>query len=72
MDVFKNNGYPRNLTIIASKRFWMANIEFKKKMIMIPKKTLLFPLLYLGPLSSSQTRKKLRKSLRGNLNCCKF
>ena len=40
-------------------------------MITVPKKTLLLVLPYLGPLSL-QTRTKLRKSLKGILNCCKL
>ena len=37
----------------------------------MPKKTLFIVLLYLGQLSL-QTRTKLRKSLKGILNCCKL
>ena len=37
----------------------------------VPKKTLFLVLPYLGPLSL-QTRTKLRKSLKGILNCCKL
>ena len=37
----------------------------------MPKKTLFLVLPYLGPLSL-QTRTKLRKSLKGSLNCCKL
>ena len=40
-------------------------------MITVPKKTLFLVLPYLGPLSL-QTRTKLRKSLKGILNCCKL
>ena len=40
-------------------------------MITVPKKTLFSVLPYLGPLSL-QTRTKLRKSLKGILNCCKL
>ena len=40
-------------------------------MITVPKKTLLLVLPYLGPLSL-QIRTKLRKSLKGILNCCKL
>ena len=40
-------------------------------MITLPKKTLFLVLRYLGPLSL-QTRIKLRKSLKGILNCCKL
>ena len=40
-------------------------------MITVPKKTLVLVFPYLGPLSL-QTRTKLRKSLKGILNCCKL
>ena len=40
-------------------------------MITVPKKSLFLVLPYLAPLAS-QTRTKLRKSLKGTLNCCKF
>ena len=43
----------------------------KKTLITVPKKTLFLVLPYLGPLSL-QTRTKLRKSLKGILNCCKL
>ena len=28
MDVFKNNGYPENLSITVLKRFWKTNIKY--------------------------------------------
>ena len=40
-------------------------------MITVPKKTLFLVLPYLGPLSL-ETRTKLKKSLKGILNCCKL
>ena len=40
-------------------------------MITLPKETLFLVLPYLGPLPL-QTRIKLRKSLKGILNCCKL
>ena len=43
----------------------------REKVITVPKKTLFLDLPYLGPLSL-QTRTKLRKSLKGILNCCKL
>ena len=43
----------------------------QEKVITVPKKTLFLVLPYLGPLSF-QTRTKLRKSLKGILNCCKL
>ena len=41
------------------------------KVITVPEKTLVLVLPYLGPLSL-QIRTKLRKSLKGILNCCKL
>ena len=43
----------------------------REKVITVPKKTLFLDLPYLGPLSL-QTRTKLRKSLKGILNCSKL
>ena len=43
----------------------------REKVITVPKKTLFLVLPYLGPLSL-QTRTKLKKSLKGILNCCKL
>ena len=43
----------------------------REKVITVPKKTLFLVLPYLGSLSL-QTRTKLRKSLKGILNCCKL
>ena len=43
----------------------------REKVITVPKKTFFLELPYLGPLSL-QTRTKLRKSLKGILNCCKL
>ena len=43
----------------------------QEKVITVPKKTLFLVLPYLGPLSL-QTRTKLRKSLKGILNCFKL
>ena len=30
-DVFNSNGYQRTSSIVALKRFWITNIEYKKK-----------------------------------------
>ena len=43
----------------------------REKVITVHKKTLFLVLPYLVPLSL-QTRTKLRKSLKGILNCCKL
>ena len=51
--------------------FWITNIEYEEKVKTVPKKTLFLVLTYLGPLSL-QTTTKLRKSLKGILNCFKL
>ena len=70
-DVFKNNGYPENFINICFKVFLDSKYKVQEKVITVPKKTLFLVLTYLGPLSL-QTRTKLRKSLKGILNCCKL
>ena len=45
--------------------------RIQEKVVTVPKKILFLVLPYLGPLSL-QTRTKLRKSLKGILNCCKL
>ena len=45
--------------------------KYRAQVIPVPKKTLFLALPYLGPLSL-QTSIKLRKSLKGILNCCKL
>ena len=69
--VFKNNDYPDNFInncfkVSLDNKYWV-----REKVITVPKKTLFLVLPYLGPLSL-QTRTKLRKSLKGILNCCKL
>ena len=61
----------RTLFIIVIKSLWITNNRIQEKVITVPKKTLFLVLPYLGPLSL-QTRTKLRKSLKGILNCCKL
>ena len=56
--------FPNHNTLIRT-------LRIQKKVITVPKKTLFLVLPYLGPLSL-QTRTKLRKSLKGILNCCKL
>ena len=51
--------------------FWITNIKHEEKVKTVPKKTLFLVLTYLGPLSL-QTTTKLRKSLKGILNCFKL
>ena len=70
-DVFKNNGYPENFINNCFKVFLDNKYKIQEKVITVPKKTLFLVLPYLGPLSL-QTRSKLRKSLKGILNCCKL
>ena len=60
----------RTLLIIA-KVFLDNKYRVREKVITVPKKTLLLVIPYLGPLSL-QIRTKLRKSLKGVLNCCKL
>ena len=69
--VFKNNGYPENSINNCFKVFVDNKYRIQEKVITVPKKTLVSVLPYLGPLSL-QTRTKLRKSLKGILNCCKL
>ena len=71
IDVFKNNGYPENFINNCFKVFLDNKYRIQEKVITVPKKTLFLVLPYLGPLSL-QTRTKLRKSLKGILNCCKL
>ena len=70
-DVFKNNGYPENFINNCFKVFLDNKYRIQEKVITVPKKTLFLVLPYLGPLSL-QTRTKLRKSVKGILNCCKL
>ena len=70
-DVFKNNGYPENFINNCFKVFLDNKYRIQEKVITVPKKTLFLVLPYLGPLSL-QTITKLRKSLKGILNCCKL
>ena len=71
IDVFKNNGFPENFINNCYKVFLDNKYRVREKLIAVPKKTLFLVLSYLGPLSL-QTRTKLRKSLKGILNCCKL
>ena len=71
IDVVKNNGYPDNFISNCFKVFLDNKYKVREKVITVPKKTLFLVIPYLGPLSL-QTRTKLRKSLKGTLNCCKL
>ena len=71
MDVFKSNGYPEKFINNCFKTFLDNKHRIQEKVLTVPKKSLFFVFLYLGPLSL-QTRTKLRKSLKGILNCCKL
>ena len=71
IDVFKSNGYPDNVINNCFKVFVDNKYTLQKKVITVPKKTLVLVLPYLGPLSLA-TRTTLRKSLKGILNCCKL
>ena len=70
-DVFKNNDYLENFINNCFKVFLDNKYRIQEKGTTVPKKTLFLVLPYLGPLSL-QTRTKLRKSLKGILNCCKL
>ena len=70
-DVFKNNGYPENFINNCFKVLLDNKYRIQEKVITVPKKPLFLVLPYLGPLSL-QTRTKLRKFLKGILNCCKL
>ena len=69
--VFKNNCYPENFISNCFKVFLDNKYRIQETVITVLKKNLFLVLPYLGPLSL-QTRIKLRKSLKGILNCCKL
>ena len=71
IDVFKNNGYPENFINNCFKVFLDNKYRIQEKVITVPKKTLVLVFPYLGPLSL-QTTTKLRKSVKGILNCCRL
>ena len=71
IDIFKNNSYPENFINNCFKVFLDNKYRIQKKVITVPKKTLVLALPYLRTLSL-QTRTKLRKSLKGIYNCCKL
>ena len=71
IDVFKNYGYPEKFINNCFKVFLDNKHRVREKVITVPMKTLFLVLPYLGP-SSLQTRTKLRKFLKGILNCCKL
>ena len=68
---FKSNGYPDNFINTFLKIFFNNEHRVQEQMVTAPKKPLVLILFYLEPLSL-QTRTKLRKSLKGILNCCKL
>ena len=71
IDVFKSIGYPDNFIKNCFKMFLDNKHRIQEKVTTVLKKPLPLNLPYLGPLSL-QTKTKLRKSLRGILNCCKL
>ena len=71
IDVLKNNGYPENFINNCFKFFLDNKYRIQEKVITVSEKTLVLVLPNFGPLSF-QTRTKLRKSLKGILNCCKL
>ena len=70
-DVFNSNGYSENFINDCFKTILDNKHRIQEKAIIVPKKPLLSVLPNLGSLSL-QTRTKLRKSLKGILNCCKL
>ena len=71
IDVFKSNSYPENFINNCFKVFLVNEYRIHEKVITVPKKHLFLVLPHLGPLPL-QTRNKLKKSLKGILNCCKL
>ena len=71
MDVFKSNGYPKDFINNCFKTSLDNKHIIQEKVITIQKKPLFLVLPYLESLSL-QTRTKLRKSLKGILNCFKL
>ena len=71
IDVFKSIGYPDNFIKNCFKMFLDNKHRIQEKVTTVLKKPLPLNLPYLGPLSL-QTKNKLRKSLKGILNCCKL
>ena len=71
IDVFKSNSYPENFINNYFKVLLVNKYRIHEKVITVPKKHLFLVLPHLGPLSL-QTRNKLKKSLKGILNCCKL
>ena len=70
MDV-KSNGYPENFINNFIEVFLNKKCRIEEKELTVHRKTLFLVFPYLGPLSL-KTRIKLRKSLKGILNCCKL
>ena len=71
MDVFKSNVYLENFINNCFETFLNGKHRVQEKVIIGSKKPLFLVFPYLGPLSL-QTRTKLRKSLKGILDCCKL
>ena len=69
--VFLKNGYPLSFIDNCFKTFVDKLFIKRPQLITVEKKTLFLSLPYLGEISL-QTRTKLRKSLKGLLNCCKL
>ena len=70
-DVFKNNGYREKYINNCFKVCLDNKYRIQEKVLTVRKRTLFLVLQYLGPLSL-QSRTKLRKPLKGILNCCKL
>ena len=70
-DVFKNNDYPENFINNCFKVLLDNKYKIQEQVTTVPKKTFFLVLPYVEPLSL-QTRTKLRKYVKGILNCCKL
>ena len=71
MDIVKSNGYCENFVNNYFKGFLDIKNTIQEKLITLSRQTLFLAVLYFGSLSL-QTRTKLRKSIKGILNCCKL
>ena len=69
--VFLKNGYPLSLIDKCFKMVVNKLIIKRPQVTTVEEKSLILSPLYLGDVSL-QTRTKLRKSLKGILNCCKL
>ena len=69
LDVFNSNGYPENFINNCFKTFLDNKHRIQEKMITVPNKPFFSPYFRPSPL---ETTTKLRKCIKGILNCCKL